>query len=607
MPGSAGAAELQSSVVPDSTPLAPPPVFGRAAIRKKTRKRTTQRLVRVGVVVVALLVVIVGATVGYAEYRNHQITRIKVGNLVALPPSGVENIVLVGSTSRCALKQQNKAFGLCSQGVTGVNSDVVMILHVNPNTKTAAILSIPRDLFVPNARASGPNKIDAALVEGPQQLVSAIQDDFGIPIHHYVELNFDSFQGVVNALGGIKMYFPEPVFDAYSGLNVPVAGCRQLNGFQALAVVRARHLQYKGPGVKTNDHADWPQDPESDLSRIRRDHEFLRVLASAMDKRGLSNPITDNDLLSAVAPQLQVDSGFSLGQMFGLVTTFHGINTAKTPQQTLPVVVLSSLNYYYQGYDYGNVELTSQPNDLQAVSSFLGLGADRDTMTGKPLPSPGSVTVSVLNGTGQTGQAGQTSDRAQDPGIRDGGGRGRCGGRLVVGDDRVLLVHEPPGRGRAGAALALGGGHPGDGRDDRRRRRHRGHGHELLGERPHVGQVLLEVDERRHLDIDTTAVRGGGAGGAHRAHPGAGALRPPVLHRLGRRGLLEAPARHSPLSPAEVRSVLAVLRHCTVGAMAWRSTRSRWRSTTARSEWMVGPPSRCGTRPRSSSLVWAAR
>jgi hypothetical protein len=174
-------------------------------------------------------------------------------------------------------------------------------------------------------------------------------------------------------------------------------------------VVRARHLVYKGPGVTTNNHADWTPDPESDLSRIRRDHEFLRVLATAVDKKGLGNPITDNDLLGAVAPQLQVDSGLSLSAMFGLVTTFHGINVQKTPQQTLPVIVLASLNYYYQGYDYGNVELTSQPNDLQAISGFLGIGSDADTMTGKPLPAPGNVTVSVLNGTGATGQAGQTA------------------------------------------------------------------------------------------------------------------------------------------------------------------------------------------------------
>ena len=144
-----------------------------------------------------------------------------------------------------------------------MNSDVVMILHLDPNKKTAAILSIPRDLFVPNARATGANKIDAALVEGPQQLVSAIEEDFGIPIHHYVELNFDSFQGVVNALGGIKMYFPEPVFDAYSGLNVPTPGCHHLNGFQALEVVRARHLQYKGPGVKSTNPRTGPRTPRA--------------------------------------------------------------------------------------------------------------------------------------------------------------------------------------------------------------------------------------------------------------------------------------------------------------------------------------------------------
>ena len=85
-----------------------------------------------------MVVVLAGAGIGYVAYRDHQITRIKVGDLVAVPPSGVENVVLVGSTSRCALKQQNKAFGLCSEGVTGVNSDVVMILHLDPNNKTAA-------------------------------------------------------------------------------------------------------------------------------------------------------------------------------------------------------------------------------------------------------------------------------------------------------------------------------------------------------------------------------------------------------------------------------------------------------------------------------------
>ncbi|HTT87503.1 MAG TPA: LCP family protein, partial [Acidimicrobiales bacterium] len=279
---------------------------------------------------------------------------------------------------------------------------------------------------------------------------------------------FDSFAGVVNALGGVHMYFPEPVYDSYSGLNIKTAGCHFLNGFQALAVVRARHLQYKGPGVTSSNPSTWPQDPQSDLSRIRRDHEFLRVLATAVSARGLGNPVTDNDLLGAVAPQLQVDSGFSLGSMFGLVLTFHGTNPNAAPQVTLPVVVLSSLNYLYQGADYGNVELTSQPNDLAAVSKFLGLPTTRNTMTGQSLPSPSSVTVSVLNGTGTTGQAGQTASALRSLGFDvTGSGDAQASGPLsetvvYYSSAKYLGPAEQVLHSLSGAAV-LGKGHTADG------------------------------------------------------------------------------------------------------------------------------------------------
>ena len=132
-----------------------------------------------------VLVLIAGAAAGYAWYLNHEIHRIDLKNLTAAPvkgaDAGTENILMVGSTDRCALTVQNPAYGLCSQGVNGVNSDVVMILHLNPANHAVSILSIPRDLFVPNARADGANKIDAALYEGPSQLVAAIDEDFGHP------------------------------------------------------------------------------------------------------------------------------------------------------------------------------------------------------------------------------------------------------------------------------------------------------------------------------------------------------------------------------------------------------------------------------------------
>jgi LCP family protein required for cell wall assembly len=205
---------------------------------KRKRHWLRRSLIAVGVVIV----LIVGGVVGDYYYLGSLVTKVTVHRLQTSSAAS-ENILLIGSTTRCGLKQQNAAYGLCSQGVTGVNSDIDMILHLDPATRSVSLLSIPRDTFVPNARIIGANKIDAALYEGPSQLISAIEEDFGIPINNYVELNFDTFANVVNALGGVKMYFPIPIFDAESGLNIERAGCYDLDGYHALQVVRARHLQ----------------------------------------------------------------------------------------------------------------------------------------------------------------------------------------------------------------------------------------------------------------------------------------------------------------------------------------------------------------------------
>jgi LCP family protein required for cell wall assembly len=336
----------------------------RFSRNERKARRRKHRLRRIVLSVATVIVLIAAGTFGYGWYLNHQIHRIKVkglsANLVTGADANTQNILMVGSTTRCGLAQQNAAYGLCSQGVTGVNSDVVMILHLDSVKRSISILSIPRDLFVPNARTTGNNKIDAALYEGPTQLVAAIQEDFGIPIQHYVELNFDTFANVVNALGGISMYFPEPVYDAYSGLNIPAPGCIHLDGLHALQVVRARHLQYKGPGVTSTDPTTWPFENQSDLARIRRDHEFLRVLATAVAKNGLTNPITDFHLVSGVAPQLSVDQQLSQSDMVSLVTTFHSVNANSAPQLTMPVSVGPAESYNYKGGDYGQIEFPSQ-------------------------------------------------------------------------------------------------------------------------------------------------------------------------------------------------------------------------------------------------------
>lgn len=350
---------------------------------------------RVLIATTALVVSAVLAAGGLYVYARYKFAQIKTVHLPGLQrresASEPMNILLVGSNTRTGLDpSEAKAFGTAAE-VGGARSDVTMILHLDPRANTASILSIPRDLFLPIPGTDRQQRVDAALNAGPERLVETVHDDLGIPIHHYVELNFDSFQRVVNTLGGIDMFFPTPVRDAFSGLNITHAGCQHLDGFQALAVVRARHLYYL-------DNGRWRYDGFGDLSRIRRNHEFLRVLALAVKRKGLGDPLTANAIVNNVVPQVHIDKGFSFNTMVDLIRHYHATDPNLVPQLTLPVTIAEG--YHYRGVNYGDVVLPDQPSDQQVVDQFLGIAtppnADLD---------PGQIAVQFDDGSGSPREA----------------------------------------------------------------------------------------------------------------------------------------------------------------------------------------------------------
>jgi LCP family protein required for cell wall assembly len=386
---------------------------------------------------VALLAVILalgGSELGYLAFVNHQIHRIKVNNIVHTPAKGPDvgeqTFLLIGSTSRCVLNnKQTNAFGSCAAGITGVNSDVIVLLHADPKAHKISILSIPRDLALYNVRPVNQfYKIDAALADGPGQLVAVIEQNFGIPINHFVELNFDSFQNIVNALGGLKMDFPYRVFDDSSGLHIRTTGCVTMNGFDALALVRARNYWYFKGGK-------WVDDGSGDLGRIIRVHEFLRVLATAVERRGLGNVFTDNTLLEAVAPNLVIDSTLSISDMVSLLRVFHSTKVDSVPQETMPNIE-NFAEYYFRGYDFGSVVLPTYPQDQQAVDRFLGLKRPPGSNV-----KPSSITVSVLNGTGAGSDATTTASQLSSLGYHVIG----TGTSTPVGPISETIAYYKPG------------------------------------------------------------------------------------------------------------------------------------------------------------------
>ncbi|MHB1773322.1 MAG: LCP family protein [Acidimicrobiales bacterium] len=360
------------------------PTRRQARLQRLTRAQRVRRRILLWAGLPLVVILVLGSSgYLYTLYRYHQMHKITVQGLAPQVAGGPVNILLIGNNSRCVLNgKQASQFGSCAQ-VGGGRADVEMILHLVPSTRSLSIVSIPRDSWMPQpGHQSYEERIDAELNNGPSALVRTVEQDLGIPINHFVELNFDTFQSVVSALGGINMYFPTRMFDAYSGLNVKYAGCYHLSGTQALQVVRARHLEY---GAQLQYY-----DPTGDIGRITRDHEFVKVLAADLRHTGLFDITRLNAVVGSILPKLTVDSSFSLGEMISLAETFHSVDPSAAPTATLPVFE-DPTPYYFDNFDDGDVVFPTEPFDEQVMAKELGI---------IPPPVAKGTTVEVLNGVG---------------------------------------------------------------------------------------------------------------------------------------------------------------------------------------------------------------
>ena len=130
---------------------------------------------------------------------------------------------------------------------------------------------------------------------------------------------------MVDALGGVAMYFPRPVRDDNngrneSGLNVPKPGCHRLGGDQALALARSRYFQYQDKAGR------WHADPGTDLGRIRRQQTMLRALAAKAIGRNLANPLRANALVGSVVRSLTKDDRLTIRRSVTLARQFRSFD-----------------------------------------------------------------------------------------------------------------------------------------------------------------------------------------------------------------------------------------------------------------------------------------
>lgn len=268
-----------------------------------------------------------------------------------------ENYLLVGSDTREGADPSDPDFAGIGDTteVQGRRSDTLMVLHVDYERDQAALMSIPRDLWVDIAGDRGSNRINSAYQDGADVLVQTVQEALGIAVHHYVEVDFQSFKDIVGAIGGVQACFDAPTRDLNTGLAVPVAGCFVLDPVQALAYARSRYYEEWVDG-------EWHTDPRADLGRIERQQLFAQAAVNAAIEQTRANPLRTSELVDAAARSLRVDPGMNLVSVVDRLAPLAGDDFDR---YTLPV----------EGDEIdGKSVLVLTPEALPVLSYFAGTG-----------------------------------------------------------------------------------------------------------------------------------------------------------------------------------------------------------------------------------------
>jgi len=400
-PGTPGNGEFPGPILGGQVPIpssrsrrnSPPPRSrgavpdSRSAQRRIRRRRRSrgQRLLRAVIALVALIVLLAAAGYGYFRYEWAQIQTAPCHNCVAVANGAPYNVLVLGSDTRVGeTAAQAQQFGN-STTAGGQRSDTIKIIHVDPQSGTASVLSIPRDTFVTlsgvpaSSGVSTKNKINAAFAAGPNDpnpngtgangVVTTIQNTFGIPINHWIVVNFFGLMDAVNGLGGINMNVPFPVRDygdcnangVYSnctGLDIQTTGCQKLTGAEALALSRSRHFEWYQNGV-------WHSDYSSDIGRIERQNLVIEAVVNKA--KSTYNPIAAASFIQSLTHDVTLDDQLGAGTLLSLAQRYHAFSGSSLVNYTLPTTGAS-----YAPYGGEAVQVVNEPAATQMITQFLG-------------------------------------------------------------------------------------------------------------------------------------------------------------------------------------------------------------------------------------------
>lgn len=233
------------------------------------------------------------------------------------------NVLILGSDTRDLGGGDSGGAGQGSRSgygdAEGARSDAMILAHVSADASRVDAVQIPRDTMMnlPDCPDTGSGAapahfgmINAALNAGPACSVSAAEELSGVRIDHFIEVNFDGFAQIVDAMDGISVDLDEPLKDKKAKLDLP-SGEQTLDGKNALALARTRHAVGDG----------------SDISRMGNQQMVMSAIVDrAKSSDVLSRPDRLYSFLDAVTSSLRVDDGLdSVTALASLASTVSAV------------------------------------------------------------------------------------------------------------------------------------------------------------------------------------------------------------------------------------------------------------------------------------------
>jgi len=343
-----------------------------------------------GVLGKALIVVIVSTltVTGVSAYQlsqelsRHSIDLLTLdGKKRVIPPlDGPLNLLLVGSDSREGTG--NSAFG----NVTSNLADVIILLHIAEDRKSAVGLSFPRDLLVPwpacpsstggtGYYAQELGQINATIANGGAGCtLLTLEALTGLDIPFLALVDFNGVIELSNAVGGVEVCVAEDIDDPYTNTYLK-AGPHKLQGLQALQFLRTRH------GVGDG----------SDLSRISNQQVYLTSLVRKLKSKDiLNNPVALYSLAQTAARNMKLSKTLNdPGVLMGVANALKAIPMDKITFLQLPSI--AGLPAPYQGRVKPDYEKAQILFDLIKQDQPMVLGEVKNTGSGavvEPTPTP---------------------------------------------------------------------------------------------------------------------------------------------------------------------------------------------------------------------------